>query len=147
MTSLVNKSHHISQFLAHAVMQGDAYRSDWSPEYRLDKIEEAITMLKEEPTVLITAEDISNATEVDFRVAGFGAWDEPDINGQVLMLVPLWIHPFIEQTLFANSISYLDGTEPKTLAEIDLDHRDGYTAYGFLVNAAETVEPSGNIEL
>ena len=147
MTSLVNKSHHITQFLAHAVMQGDAYRNHWSPVYRLDKIEEAVVTLKEEPTVLITAEDISSATEMDFRVAGFSAWDEPDINNQVLMLVPLWIHPFIEQSLFTNSISYLDGTEPKTLAEIDLDHRDGYTAYGFLVDVAEVFESSGDIEL
>ena len=147
MITLVTKSNHISQFLAHAVMQGSIYRNHWSPNYRFDKIEEAVVTLKEEPTVLITAEDISSATEMDFRIAGFSAWDEPDINNQVLMLVPLWLHPFIEQSLFVYSISYLDSTEPKTLADIDLDHRSGYTAYGFLVDAAEVVESSGDIEL
>lgn len=142
MTTLVIKARHIAEQISTTAVQGYLYHKPSADEYRVRQIYTVISELTESKECVINLEDIEGATLQDFQVAGFRVWDEADLNGKVLVLIPIWLFPFLDKTLSVSSISYLDNDKARTIVDLgkDLDSRDGALAYGFLTDAISIEE-------
>jgi hypothetical protein len=69
--------------------------------------------------------DPNEMTKEELEKLEFGKWDKESS----LMLIPIWLYPYLADNLKTISIS---GSEHTTKAEIDDDHRFGNLAYGVI---------------
>ena len=69
----------------------------------------------------------NHLTEVEMINLGFGQWDDDN----PILLIPLWLYPFLCDEFVAGSIS--NGIPARIkLSEIDNDHRFGCLSYGVI---------------
>jgi len=100
---------------------------NWSAEFVAEQV-------KGIPIAIIECDgfdriDPNNLTKDEMKDLGFGQWDEDS----PLMLIPIWLFPFLADEFKTGSIS--DATESLTKrSEIDNDHRFGCLSYGVLPN-------------
>ena len=69
--------------------------------------------------------DPNEMTRKELEKLEFGKWDE---EGN-LMLIPIWIYPYLADNLKTTSIN---GSKHTTKAELDTDNRIGLLAYGVI---------------
>lgn len=135
MKELIRKAKDIRTQMAHATISGHVYKK-WGADFRATYVDDAVKELNEDG-YNITINDIKECSESELREAGFSAWEEPDSDNKVLMLVPLTLVPFIDKELVVECFSSSDegGSKVYKLGEVDLDHRYGSIAYGIKVDA------------
>ena len=101
----------------------EVFNYGWSDDLSSERI-------KEIPDVFYKSKcfrkvDPNEMTKEQLLDLGFQKWDED--SG--LMLIPLYIYPFLKDEIMCGSISDICSRLIKT-SEIDLDHRFGCLAYG-----------------
>ena len=101
----------------------EVFNYDWSDDFSSKRI-------KEIPDVFSKSEcfrkvDPNEMTVDQLDNLGFKKWDED--SG--LMLIPLYIYPFLKDEIMCGSISDICSRLIK-VSEIDIDHRFGCLAYG-----------------
>ena len=111
------------------VRQGIVYRAAEVFCYRLAS-DFSYNRIKEIPDVFSKSKcfrkvDPNEMTKEQLLDLGFQKWDED--SG--LMLIPLYIYPFLKDEIMCGSISDICSRLIK-VSEIDIDHRFGCLAYG-----------------
>lgn len=123
--SLFEKCRAIKRTLLNRAAESISMKT-WSDDFRLKNLYEIHTTVagweKEYGSFKI---DPNQLTEEELTKLEFGRWEE----GNPLRLIPLWLFPFLAETLETISI---DGTKHSTLAELDNDTRFGCIAYGVI---------------
>ena len=102
----------LTRLADHIVYKSDSY----------DKIDSTIDDIKASNDYFDI--DPTKFSEQELRNAGFQLWSE-EINNY---LIPLWIFPFLTETLTVTDIT--GKTETLSKSKLDLDTRFGYLAYG-----------------
>ena len=95
----------------------------WDADFSSERI-------KEIPSVFSKSEyfrnvDPNEMTKDQLVNLGFQMWDDESR----LMLIPLYVYPFLKDEIMCGSISDKEACLMKT-SEIDIDHRFGCLAYG-----------------
>lgn len=146
MSTLSIKAKHVVINLASMAVQGHVYKlkpsgSGWSNDFRASQIDDLISDLKETEGNIITEEDIKSSTKAELVEVGFRAWDEPE-DGKLLMLIPIWLQPFITPDLEVKSFGSKGNVDAEVykLGKVDLDHRGGLIAYGVEIDVESPVE-------
>ena len=111
------------------VRQAIVYRAAEVFCYRLES-DFSYKRIKEIPDVFSKSKcfrkvDPNEMTKEQLLDLGFQKWDED--SG--LMLIPLYIYPFLKDEIMCGSISDIEARLIK-VSEIDIDHRFGCLAYG-----------------
>lgn len=121
-----------------AVITGYEYSGNWSNDDRVSEIDETIKLIIQSSNTTITCEMLDTATHDELVDVGFKRWNKVDVNGNVLLLMPIALLPFVDKNYQVSSISYLGDTHvTKAIRDIDNDHRGGILAYGILRKFAE----------
>ncbi len=96
----------------------------WDKDYKLNRITSLPTdMIQWEEKYGSFKIDPNDLTESEMIDLGFRSWDE-ESN---LRLIPLWIYPFLCESLEVESIS---GEKCLSKSKMHNDHRGGCLAYG-----------------
>ena len=113
--------------IAGAAAQSAAY-DQWTPDFCKKELKEVWgnleSPMRRKRNITLTVLDLQNLPKDVLLLAGFCMWDDK------LLLVPLWIFNYIangEVLTCINGRDVIKGTD-----NIDLDVRNGCTAYGFL---------------
>ena len=141
MKSLINKANHICKQLAIASMATSEYVVSWQQTQDTTVIDNIIKFLKISMEITITAADFDECVYSDFLAAGFKEYDEPNDKGEVLLLLPIWLYPFLAQDVKLDRLGLADGARKrKTVAEIGtaIEHIDGLSFYGVTVVQSDT---------
>lgn len=94
--------------------------TNWSDKFVIEELRRIPETLKKQEFKLIDPLDLTKGEMVEL---GFGMWDEE--SG--IMLIPLWILPYLVDSFPARSIS---GEDIFKKSEMDTDVRFGCVAYG-----------------
>jgi hypothetical protein len=122
-----------SRFLTHAAES--AQYASWSNDFARTNVAEFIAMERK-----LCRFDPHALTLDQLKELGFGHWDDD------LLLIPLWLHPFLEAGIVLKDIGggYVTVTyDENGKCSIDNDHRFGMLAYGISAkNARGHATPS-----
>lgn len=93
----------------------------WNPKFCTTHLNDAFSKVPkvDEPTLTALTYD-------ELLMIGCGAWDEPDDEGNVLMLIPLWLSLILQPDI---QLTCINGTTC-TVDQTDNDIRFGCVAYG-----------------
>lgn len=115
----------IKRTILRAAAESTMYES-WDKDFKLENLLEVPEIVskweKEHGSFKI---DPNEMTKKELEKLEFGKWHK-ESN---LMLIPIWLYPYLADNLETISIS---GSEHTTKAEIDNDHRFGNLAYGVI---------------
>lgn len=101
--------------------QIDAYQKNWDGDFSKSQVLDVFEKLYENAPI-----DLKKFSLKELQTLGFSWWDEEE----TLLLIPLHAYRLIADGTVLHSIdggSYIKGKD-----EIDLDHRFGMLAYGFM---------------
>lgn len=143
MKSLVSKHNDIQKHISLRAIRGYVDKDILSCEDRSEDIDIAISQLRE-GDYGITVSELIECDIDDLKAASFRLWSEEEHNGQVLMLIPLVLIPFLPPDMLVYQIaSDLSSNESKPcvykLGEVDTAEVGGCIAYGIWVNSDATV--------
>lgn len=96
------------------------YYVNWKNETKIEEIDNSFNLKHDGKKFQFNPNDL---TKEELIEVGFRLWDD-ETN---LMLVPLYLHPYIYPNLVCESIN---GNE-RLISDVDLDVRFGCIAYGF----------------
>jgi len=103
-----------------------AYRSNWDDEFSVEFVCKTVEEIKGSDEYRDI--DPSELTQEECDELGFAKWDE-----EGLMLIPLWLVPYISETFEGACI-----TDPKfrlmVTSKQDNDHRYGCVSFGVYCN-------------
>lgn len=111
------------QIMAKAAAEIWAYNKSWGNEFCVKSTLDAVTNTK--ASNQYRPIDPNNLTLNELRELGFGTWDD-ESN---LMLIPLWLAPFLAGRFIGGSINDMTPGELIS-ADLDRDNRFGCLAYG-----------------
>lgn len=137
MKNALKKQMAITNTLSSVAVTGFVYDKHWGVDYRCKKVDKTIEALRH--SSLITNEDLDECDRNDLNTMGFLSWsDEPNINGDLLMLIPMTLYPFLPKDLKVLSFmeydrNDCDNYEYVTLGKVDTDIRGGVLSSGILV--------------
>jgi len=117
------KCNAIKRTLLRAAAESTMYES-WDNDFKLKnvlKVPEIVSKWEKEHGSFKI--DPNEMTKEELEKLEFGKWDK-ESN---LMLIPIWLYPYLADNLETISIS---GSKHTTKDEIDNDHRFGNLAYG-----------------
>jgi hypothetical protein len=121
--TLFEKCNAIKRTILRATAESMMYKS-WNDAFKLKNIQEVPEIVskweKEHGSFKI---DPNQLTYDELKELEFSKWDD-DID---IMLIPIWLYPYLEDNLETISIS---GSKHSTKKDIDTDHRFGWLAYG-----------------
>lgn len=135
MLSLKEVSDIVKSNLAVAAASAITYKNNWSSDFVAKNLADTRDMLKAYFTPeTISTQRLTSATKFELIEAGFQQFGEPDTDGEVLMLIPLYLHFVLPDDLPVYPLSTTTGNKtPTSLSRADKDHRGGMLAYGLLV--------------
>lgn len=142
MKSLVSKHNDIQQHISFRAVRGHVDKDILSFEDRSDDIDLAISQLRD-GGYEITVPELMECSIDDLKSAGFRLWSEEEENGQVLMLIPVLLIPFLPEDLSIYQVaSDMTSNETKNcvykLGEVDTAEVGGCIAYGVWVDSEAT---------
>jgi hypothetical protein len=117
----------IRDLIVTRAINGFIYRKNWSNEFRIkeiDSIPDTLKRWEENNDTTYTELQPSDLTVDEMKELGFMRWSE----NSDMMLIPLWIYPFLADVLTTTDINGVTSTLNKS--DIDTDHRCGCLAYG-----------------
>ncbi len=137
----------IRNLITKIAMEGYVYKEHWGNEFRIKEIDSIPTILKKwekDENTTFTSLQPSDLTIDEMKELGFCRWDE----NSPIMLIPLWIYPFLADVLTTTDINGVTSTLKKS--EIDTDERFGCLAYGIMpsknkINMSTTLKSVGGV--
>lgn len=112
----------------------------WKDDLRLSNIAEIPSYMqklgeKNKESFKVNPTELSQNEMADL---GFGRWED----GNPMMLIPIWLYPFLAETFPYESIGGRKGTNS---ADMDNDQRFGMLAYGVIPRDAGSVTAKINV--
>ena len=101
---------------------GQCAQYNWSADFIKSEINGIVEKIKGSEWFIPI--DINLLSQSELEILGFIKWDDSG-----LMLIPIWIKPFIADRFFGSSVGGGSDSEILT-ASIDNDVRFGFLAYG-----------------
>jgi hypothetical protein len=124
--NMFEKCKAIRNLIVNNAMMGYVYKTYWSSECRIEKIDEIVSVVKgwekEHGSFEINPCEM---TDAELHELGFGK-----MSGESeLRLIPIWLYPFLKEEIDTTCINGLSKIKKK---DMDTDHRYGYLAYGII---------------
>lgn len=140
MKSLVSKHNDIQKHISLRAIRGHVDKDILSCEDRSEDIDLAISQLRD-GGYGITVPELMECSIDDLKAASFRLWSEEEENGQVLMLIPVLLIPFLPVDMSVYQVaSDMTSNETKNcvykLGEVDTTEIDGCIAYGLWIQSA-----------